>query len=84
MTFVLKMGETACTYTYGGQTYDSKLNYAPKFIDSVCCLPVRDVANITFANVQYESVNEEGYVFVSAAALAADEITTLVNAYEAL
>ena len=84
MTFVLKMGETACTYTYGGQTFESSLNYAPKYIDHVCCLPVRDVANITFANVQYESVNEEGYVFVSAAALAADEITTLVNAYEAL
>ena len=84
MTFTLKMGETACTYTYAGQTFPGSLNYAPKYIDSVCCLPVRDVANITSANVQYETVNGEGYVFVSANALTADEITTLVDAYEAL
>ena len=70
MTFVLKMGEKACTYTYAGQTYDSSLNYAPKFIDSVCCLPVRDVANITFASVEYvETEDGQGYVIVSKTAL---------------
>ena len=82
MTFTLTMGETDCTYTYDGQTFESSLNYAPKYIDSVCCLPVRDVANITFASVAYEEVDGEGYVFVSPEALTADEITTLVDVYE--
>ena len=84
MTFVLTMGETACTYTYGGQTYNSKLNYAPKYIDHVCCLPIRDVANITFANIQFAEVDSEGYVIVCKNSLTEGEITTLVDAYEAL
>ena len=84
MTFVLTMGETDCTYIYDGQTQDSTLNYAPKFIDHVCCLPVRDVANITFTNVEYIMSGDEGFVFVSNEELEQPDIANLIITYEAL
>ena len=81
MTFELTMFSTACTYTVDGVTYDGTINSAPQFIDGQCCLPIRDVANVTFASVQFVQQGVDGYVLVSANELTADQASQAIDAY---
>ena len=81
MTVVLSIDSTECTVTAGGQTSVSHINSAPIFIDGAVCLPVRDVANVTFASVSFAEKDGSGYVLVSAAPLSFDEVNTVIAAY---
>ena len=83
MTFNLTMDSKTCTVTAGGQTSTSTLNAAPTFIDGACCLPIRDVSNITFASVAYVEQGADGYVIVSASALDSDQAAQCIAAYNA-
>ena len=84
MTFVLNIDSTECTVIYDGQSQASTINSAPTFIDGAVCLPVRDVANVTFASVEYISYQGSGYVLVSAQPLDADQQVAAIEAYEAI
>ncbi|MBQ6570294.1 MAG: hypothetical protein IJL87_08545, partial [Clostridia bacterium] len=81
MTVVLKIDSTDCTVTYGGQTFETTVNAAPTFIDGAVCLPVRDVANVTFSTVEYMNYFGEGYVFVSPNKLSQDDIEEVIWCY---
>lgn len=84
MTFVLTVDSTECTVTYNGETQPATINAAPTFIDGAVCLPVRDVANVTFASVEYVvDQGGQGYVLVSATKLSADDTAAAIAAYDA-
>ena len=81
MTFELFVDSKQCAYSYGGQSGTITLNSAPVFIDGACCLPIRDISNLTFANVEFTTQGLRSYVLVSSQKLTSDEISACINSF---
>ncbi|MBQ6569244.1 MAG: hypothetical protein IJL87_03210 [Clostridia bacterium] len=82
MTFNLTMDTRSCTYVYNGITFGANLNAPPTYINGACCLPIRDVSNITFANVNYtQDSSGTGYVVVSKESVSSEETDEVIENY---
>ncbi|MBQ6569584.1 MAG: hypothetical protein IJL87_04955 [Clostridia bacterium] len=81
VTFGLAMNSTAITVAYPGmESFASQINSAPVFIDGKACLPIRDTANITGANIVYRDSGPDGYVIVCNEELTESEIADYISA----